>query len=378
MAPRSTRRTRLADITAVGLLAAALASGSTYAVMTSTQQEGPTVVEASGQVSSTQAEPASFTSSQEWGAVAARVGPSVVSIEVATAQGGGAGSGVVWDTQGHIVTNAHVVQGAQEVRVTLDDGRSYAAQVTGSDPATDLAVLSLDDGPSDLTPIEHGAVDDLAVGDPLMAVGNPLGLSGTVTTGIISALDRPVSTRSSEQGSQGSPPAAVVTNAIQTSAAINPGNSGGALVDASGRLIGINSAIASLSSGPSGQGGSIGIGFAIPMSSVDNIVGQLIESGSAEHAFLGVGLADDEATVDGATLTGAAVTQVEEDSPAAAAGMQEGDLIVDIDGERVGSAEALVGQVRERTIGAQVTVDVIRDGQRQELTAALDTRPDEG
>ncbi len=377
MAPRaSTHRTRLTDLTAVGLLAALLASGGTYAVTTAAQQEAPTVVEAGGRAS-TPATTASFTASQEWGAVAARVGPSVVSIEVATAQGGGAGSGVVWDTEGHIVTNAHVVQGAEKVRVTLDDGRSYAAQVAGSDPATDLAVLSLDKGPGDLTPIEHGTVADLAVADPVMAIGNPLGLSGTVTTGIISALDRPVSTQSSEQ-SGGTPAAAVVTNAIQTSAAINPGNSGGALVDASGRLIGINSAIASLSAGAGGQGGSIGIGFAIPMTSVDNIVGQLIDSGSAEHAFLGVGLSDDEASVDGATLTGAGVTQVEDGSPAAAAGMQKGDLIVDIDGERVGSAEALVGQVRERTIGAQVTVGVVRDGQRQEFTATLDTRPDEG
>ncbi len=378
MAPRaSTRHTRLADITAVGLLAALLASGGTYAVTTAAQDPGPTVVEPGGQAGSTPAEPASFTSSEEWSSVADRVGPSVVSIEVASSQGAGAGSGVVWDSDGHIVTNAHVVQGAQEVRVTLADGRSYAAQVTGSDPATDLAVLSLDDGPGDLSPIEHGAVDDLAVGAPVMAIGNPLGLSGTVTTGIISALDRPVSTQSTEQGAQGAP-TAVVTNAIQTSAAINPGNSGGALVDASGRLIGINSAIASLSTGPTGQGGSIGIGFAIPMSSVDNIVGQLIQTGSAEHAFLGVGLQDDEATVDGATLTGAAVTQVEGGSPAAGAGMQDGDLIVDIDGERVPSAEALVGQVRERGIGDEVTVGVVRGSERQEFTVTLDTRPDEG
>ena len=375
--PEPRRRIRWADITAVGLLSALLASGGTYALTTALDDDGPAVSE-SGSTSQQAADersnaPASFTPAEDWGGVAEQVSPSVVAIDVAGSSGAGSGSGVIWDDNAHVVTNAHVVAGAEQVRVTLADGRSYSAEVSGSDPATDLAVLTIADAPADLQPIEVGDDQSLAVGDPVMAIGNPLGLSGTVTTGIVSALDRPVSTTSSEGGQQ----TAVVTNAIQTSAAINPGNSGGALVDGAGRLIGINSAIASLSSAATGsQSGSIGIGFAIPMRSVTSIVGQLIETGAAEHAFLGVSLDNAEAELDGATLTGAGVVQVEEGSPAAGVGLEVGDVVVDIDGERVSSAEGLVAQVRERTTGEEATVGVLRDGERQEFLVTLDARPD--
>lgn len=363
-------RSRWLDITAVGVLSALLASGGTYAV-TQIDDPGvsPVVVESDGSTSS--ATPASFDSDQDWDGVAAEVSPSVVSIDVSSSEGEGAGSGVIWDAEGHVVTNAHVIAGASEVAITLSDGRTYPAQVAGADEATDLAVLQLDNPPSDLTPIETSDGSDIAVGEPVMAIGNPLGLSGTVTTGIISALDRPVSTASSGADS------AVVTNAIQTSAAINPGNSGGALVDANGTLIGINSAIASLSDG-SGQSGSIGIGFAIPMRSVNSIVDQLIETGTAEHAFLGVGLDDSSASVDGATLAGAGVTQVEAGTPADSVGLQSGDVIVRIDGERVGSAESLVGQVRERSTGDETILGVVRGDTEETFTVTLDARPDQG
>ncbi len=374
------RRARLADLTAVGLLSAALAAGGTYALVATTA-DGPVVTSASGTVeadTSTEdanATPAAYADGLDWGSVADRVSPSVVSIQVRTANGGGEGSGVVWDDEGHIVTNAHVVEGGQEVRVTLSDGRSYPAEVTGSDPSTDLAVLQVSDASSDLKAIGIGDEQQLAVGDPVMAIGNPLGLSGTVTTGIVSALDRPVSTAPL---SDGDPSTAAVTNAIQTSAAINPGNSGGALVDANGQLIGINSAIASLPTGSGGQGGSIGIGFAIPMTVAESIVAQLIDSGFAEHAFLGVGLGEGEDTVDGATLTGAEISGVEPGSPAEAAGLRAGDVITTIDEERVPSSTALVAQVRERTSGAEAAIGYIRDGQQDSVSVTLDTRPDDG
>lgn len=363
-------RSRWLDITAVGVLSALMASGGTYAVMNFDDPGvGPVVVEADG--STNTATPASYTSSSDWDGVAANVSPSVVSIDVASEQGAGAGSGVIWNDEGHVVTNAHVIAGATEVAITLADGRTYAAAVTGEDESTDLAVLQITDPPADLRPIETNDGTDIAVGAPVMAIGNPLGLSGTVTTGIVSALDRPVSTQSASANS------ATVTNAIQTSAAINPGNSGGALVNNDGELIGINSAIASLSDGSS-QSGSIGIGFAIPMRSVDSIVDQLIETGTAEHAFLGVGLNNASSQVDGATLAGAGVTSVEPGTPAESVGLQTGDVIVRIDGERVGSAESLVAQVRERSTGDEIELGVIRDGEEDAYTVTLDARPDEG
>lgn len=375
------RMSRLVELASVGLLSAVLAAGGTYGVV-AMQADAPVVTTPGGALATDTAEDdrpnataASLVDGLDWGGVADRVAPSVVSIEVLTDAGGGEGSGVIWDDQGHIVTNAHVVEGAQKVRVTLSDGRGYPAEITGTDPSSDLAVLQVQDLPDDVSPIQIGDDQDLSVGDPVMAIGNPLGLSGTVTTGIVSALNRPVSTAPL---SAGDPSSAAVTNAVQTSAAINPGNSGGALVDGNGRLVGINSAIASLPSAGGGQGGSIGIGFAIPMTVASSIVDQLITSGVAEHAFLGVGLTEGEDTAEGATLTGAQITQVEPDSPAAGAGLREGDVITTIDGERVSSSTALVAQVRERTSGSKTDIGFVRNGSPETVTVTLDTRPDEG
>jgi putative serine protease PepD len=368
-------RARAVEIGAVGLLSALLASGGTYAVLQVSGEE-PVVVEAETAAVTGQptADNASLGTVEDWTGVAEQVSPSVVSIGVLTSSGTGSGSGVVWDGEGHVVTNAHVVAGAREVEVTLADGRTYQAEVVGADTATDLAVLSLENAPDDLTPIEVGDDDNLVVGAPVMAVGNPLGLSGTVTTGIVSALDRPVTTQAADEGRE---PTLVVTNAIQTSAPINPGNSGGALVDASGRLVGINSAIASLSGGQGGQGGNIGIGFAIPVGKAVTAAEQLIEDGSVRHAFLGVGLEDARAESEGAPLTAAGVSQVEPGSPAEEAGLEPGDAIVEIDGERVDSSLSLVAQVRERTTGDEVTITYVRDGARDEVTVTLDARPDD-
>jgi len=378
---------RLTELTSVALLAALLASGTTYAVTehNGTQQAarastGPLGSASPGAAPVLQAN----ASAPDWSATAAAVAPSVVAISVKTAQGGAEGSGVIIDNQAHVVTNNHVVASLgsnAQIRVTLNDKRSYAATIVGTDPSTDLAVLKLQNPPADLSAIALGAAEKLKVGQPVMAVGNPLGLAGTVTTGIVSALNRPVSTSPSggtqDPFGQQAQPEPVVTNAVQTSAAINPGNSGGALVDASGRLIGINSSIASLgsSSGSSGESGNIGIGFAIPVSEVTSIAKQLIASGKAQHAYLGVSSAD--ATVkDGAASRAAAqVTKVSPGTPAAKAGLRNGDAVIAVDGDSVDSSLSLVGQIRQRQIGDAATLTIVRGGVKKDLSVTLASRP---
>lgn len=383
--PRDGRR--LVQTGAVALLAAVLASAGTYAATRPGEVPAPAAATPSATATTNSAGTSPTvvqgnSAAPDWAAVAKAVAPSVVSIDVTTRQGEGAGSGVVFDKAGHILTNNHVVVGAAgggSISVTLSDGRSYTATIVGTDPSTDLAVLKLDNAPDDLTPITLGDSDTATVGEPVMAIGNPLGLSGTVTTGIISALDRPVSTGNNQPqspfGEQQPATEPVVTNAIQTSAAINPGNSGGALVNAKGELIGINSSIAQLGGGMSGQSGNIGIGFAIPVKEAKSIADQLIKSGKAEHAFLGV-TTQDAVTQDGsAKRAGAKVQSVSPGTPAASAGLKEGDVIVAVDGEPVDGSTALVAQVRERTAGEKVTVTIVRNGQRQDVQATLAVRP---
>lgn len=314
-------------------------------------------------------------SAPDWTATASAVSDSVVSISVASGQGTAAGSGVVLDTKGNIVTNNHVVAAGGsggQIKVSMGD-RSYAATVVGTDSSSDLAVIRLTNPPSGLKPVSFADSDKLTVGAPVMAIGNPLGLSGSVTTGIISALNRPVSTSSSEESQQsGSSDDVVVTNAIQTSAPINPGNSGGALVNADGQLIGINSSIASLSSGSSSsQSGSIGIGFAIPANQVRNTTSQLISTGSAKHAFLGLTTEDATATAGGAQLSGAGVHSIQAGAPADKAGVKQGDVITKMDNTTVTSGEGLVGLVRSKKVGQKVTLTLVRDGSEQKVTATL-------
>jgi putative serine protease PepD len=248
----------------------------------------------------------------------------------------------------------------------------------GTDPSTDLAVIKLTNGPSDLKPITLGDANTVKVGDQVMAVGNPLGLAGTVTTGIVSALNRPVTTtdQSTDPNAQTSADP-VVSNAIQTSAAINPGNSGGALVNAGGQLIGINSAIASLgsSSGSSTQAGSIGIGFAIPVNEARSIAEQLITTGVATHPYLGVA-SKDGLVADGSAKRAAAVlTNVVAGTPADKAGLQVGDAIIAVDGNTIDGSLSLVAQVRERNVGDKVTLTVLRAGQTRSLTSTLIAKP---
>lgn len=339
-------------------------------------------------------EPVTNSTSQnpDWERVSKAVRASVVAIDVSNPQEDISGSGVILDGKGHILTNNHVVApGAMEggkIQVVLADGRIYNADIVGLDPMTDLAVIRLSEPPKDLTVAILGDSDKLAVGQSIAAIGNPLGLSSTMTTGIISALNRPVSVRAVDpnQPEQQSPdlpfllrnsataaPTQVITNAIQVDAAINPGNSGGPLFDAQGRVIGINSSIASLSDSE-GTAGSIGVGFAIPINMAKMISQQLINNGQAQHSFLGVVVRIGEATADGVTRRGAQVTEVQKGTAAAQAGIHVGDVIVEIDGHVVTSEKSLTGWVRRYPAGAEVTIVLVRDGKQMQVKAKLQTR----
>jgi putative serine protease PepD len=316
--------------------------------------------------------PAGDGTAPDWVAVANAVEPSVVAVQVNSQQANGEGSGVLLDAKGHVLTNNHVVSGAgsrAQLAVVLSDGRGYSASVVGTDPSTDLAVIQIEDAPSDLTPATIGGSDSVQVGDPVMAIGNPLGLADTVTTGIVSALNRPVTTEA-ESGDT-----AVYTNAVQTDAAINPGNSGGALVDGTGAVIGITSSIATLSSYGGGQSGSIGLGFAIPIDEAKDVADQLIQSGKAEHALLGVTLTGDTVTVDGAQRSAAIVGQVQDDTPAAKSGLTSEDAIIGIDGVSVNGPDSLIAHIRARRPGTAVKLTIVRDNKTIETTVTLATRP---
>ncbi|MEX1177638.1 MAG: trypsin-like peptidase domain-containing protein [Nitriliruptor sp.] len=295
------------------------------------------------------------------GDIAADVSPSVAAVRVSGPRGQGAGSAVIYRADGYLVTNAHVVASGGDVSITLPDGTSMPAEVVGADETSDLAVLHVD---ADSLPVPTYAEAAPKVGDTSVAIGSPFGLDGSVTTGIVSALGRSVST-----------PGVPLVDMIQTDAAINPGNSGGALVDAAGRIIGINTAILS----PSGANN--GIGFAIPVATVHSVAEQLITTGTVEHAYLGVqGVTVDPTVTRRYDLAedvreGVVLVDVESASPAEAAGLREGDTIVAVDGERVASMEELAGRIRRSEVGASVPIEVVRDGDRLELETTLTERP---
>ncbi|WP_241237206.1 S1C family serine protease [Brachybacterium saurashtrense] len=318
------------------------------------------------------ARPAAMTSDEtpDWAAVAETVSSSAVAIQVSTAGGTSEGTGVVLDADGSILTNNHVIDGGQAIQVTTAEGRSYSASVVGADATTDLAVLRIDSPPDGLQAATFADSSTVAVGQPVMALGTPLGLENTVTTGIVSAVDRPVTATGEE--SDGSD--ATYTSALQTDAAINPGNSGGPLVDAAGQVIGINTAIAGIPN-ESGTAGSIGLGFAIPANTARMIAEQLLEDGTAEHAFLGVTSTDGSATQQRATYHGAEVVRVEPDSPASGSGLREGDLIIGVDDTPVGGAAALTGVVRGLEVGSTHTLEIVRDGAVETIEVALGVSP---
>ena len=322
----------------------------------------------------------------DWEAVSATVSPAVVTINVSGQNSSGIGSGAIVDSSGNIVTNYHVissvVDGSGRIQVTLTDGRIYEAKIVGTDQSTDLAVIRLVNPPSDLVAAQFGQSSDLKVGQPVMAIGSPLGLSNTVTTGIISALNRPVQVQASESNDQGNSKdpfnqlqqqnnQAVTTNAIQVDASINPGNSGGPLFNEHGQVIGINSSIASLSSSSSSQAGSIGLGFAIPSDLVVSVVNQLIQNGAVDHARLGVSITTGAARVGNETRAGAQISAVTQGSGAEAAGLRAGDVITAVDDNTVSSAQSLVGYVRRYMGGQEVKVTYVRDGVQNTVQVKL-------
>jgi S1-C subfamily serine protease len=293
--------------------------------------------------------------------VAGRVLPAVVSLEFRVGDQGGFGSGVVIDGHGYLLTNNHVVAPAADIpQATLEavfsDGTRRPARIVGRDPKTDLAVVKVE--VANLTVAQLGRSSTLKPGDSVIAIGSPLGLAGTVTSGIVSAVDRPV--RLEGDGGRGN----AVIDAIQTDAAINPGNSGGALVDSAGAVVGINTAIRTLGAS---EGGSIGLGFAIPIDTAKTIAQQLIRTGHYQHADLGV----NAASVTDGTSDGARVQNVQQGSAAAEAGILENDVITKVGNRTIGSADTLAVAIRERAIGEQVSISLVRDGRPLAVTVTL-------
>jgi putative serine protease PepD len=290
--------------------------------------------------------------------IAERALPAVVSLSIRQAVGGAGGSGFIIRDDGYILTNNHVISSALQdptavVEVALADGRRFDGAVIGRNVSYDLAVVKID--AQDLPVLPWGEDSDLKVGDGVLAIGAPLGLSGTVTSGIISALERPVTVGGGEQTS--------FISAIQTDAAINPGNSGGPLLDDRGRVVGINSAIVTLAQGVSG--GSIGLGFAIPVDVARRIAGELLKTGSSLTPIIGVSL---DPAFPG---PGARVLEVTPGGPAADAGLQPGDVVIALDGRRVSNAENLIVSIRANAPGDVVVLTVVSDGRQQEIPVTL-------
>ena len=302
--------------------------------------------------------------------VSAKVLPSVVKIEVTSQQGSGSGSGVVISSDGTILTNNHVVELAANggtVTVDFNDGTSASAEVLGTDPLTDTAVIKAS-GVSGLTPITIGKSSNLTVGQSVVAIGSPFGLDSTVTTGIVSALDRPVNVGVDQSG------AATVYPAVQTDAAINPGNSGGALVDLNGNLVGINASIRSTAGGDGQDAGSIGIGFAIPIDEIRPIVEQLEKGEQATHAQFGISVSDAPQAQNGQTsVTGAQVQEVSEGSTAQKAGLEKGDIITKVDDHVITGSDSLVATVRSYRPDDKVEVSWSRNGEEQTAKVTLDS-----
>jgi putative serine protease PepD len=393
-AQRSRGRTKVAaGLTALvlisggagGLVAAGLGSNGAVAAA---PVAGATLGSSTQTISNASSTPLSYA------AIAAKVLPVVVSIDVVAGNSGDTGSGIVLTSDGYILTNNHVVTAASNggsITVHFNDGSTATAKIVGTDLASDLAVIKV--AKTGLTAASLGNSSTVKVGDAVLAVGSPLGLTGTVTSGIVSALNRPVDTTAQAQqqptdpygllggqggsGSGGSSgdtsttsSVATVFGAIQTDAAINPGNSGGALVDAAGNVIGINSAIASLgSSSSSSQSGNIGVGFAIPINTAKTIAQELITTGKATHAQIGLSVQTNTNSTTGETSV--VVGAVTPNGPSAAAGLQAGDVITKIDSTLVPDADTLIATVRSHTAGDKVTITFTRGGVTKTATVTI-------
>jgi putative serine protease PepD len=346
--------------TGTGLVLAAGTGAATYAAIASGEPE--TVVR---QVTVADATPAAASSDVSVADVYRRAHASVVEITVTTQSSSGLpfgresetqqaqGSGFVYDEQGHIVTNQHVVDGAESISVLFPNGQRYDATLVGSDASTDLAVIKVDAPASALEPLELADSSQLEVGEGVVAIGSPFGLEDTVTAGIVSALDRQMEALNGF----------TINNSIQTDAAINHGNSGGPLLDLDGRVVGVNAQIRSES------GGSDGIGFAIPSNTVESVVSQLVAGRSVEHAYLGVGLTELDSG-DGVQLS-----EVRSGAPAAEAGLEVGDTITAVDGTEVDSSAALQETIDAKQPGDRVTITYVRDGATRTVDVELAERP---
>ncbi|MEU4486397.1 trypsin-like peptidase domain-containing protein [Streptomyces purpurascens] len=358
-------------ILAAALVAGGLGGGLGYTLAKNNDEtSGSTTVSASTSGGDLKRDPGTVAG------VAAKALPSTVTIEAESNSGeGGTGTGFVFDKQGHIVTNNHVVAGAVDggkLTATFPSGKKYDAEVVGHAQGYDVAVIKLKNAPSDLKPLTLGDSDKVAVGDATIAIGAPFGLSDTVTTGIISAKNRPVAS-SDGSGSQAS-----YMSALQTDASINPGNSGGPLLDAQGNVIGINSAIQSTGNGGfgTGQSGSIGLGFAIPINQAEYVAQELIKTGKPVYAKIGASVSLDDSS-DGAQITdqgAGGAAPVEPGGPAAKAGLKPGDVITKLDDRVIDSGPTLIGEIWTHKPGDKVTITYERGGKQQTVDVTLGSR----
>ncbi|MEU3994532.1 trypsin-like peptidase domain-containing protein [Streptomyces fungicidicus] len=360
----------IAGVLVAALVAGGLGGGLGYTLAKENDSNGSTTVSSSTSGGNVKRDPGTVAG------VAAKALPSTVTISAESSSGeGGTGTGFVFDTQGHIVTNNHVVADAVDggkLSATFPNGKKYDAEVVGHAQGYDVAVIKLKSAPSDLKPLTLGNSDDVAVGDSTIAIGAPFGLSNTVTTGIISAMNRPVAS-SDGTGSQAS-----YMSALQTDASINPGNSGGPLLDAQGNVIGINSAIQSTSNGGfgTGQAGSIGLGFAIPINQAKYVAQELIKTGKPVYAKIGASVSLED-TTGGAKITdqGAGGSEpVDPGGPADKAGLKPGDVIIKLDDRVIDSGPTLIGEIWTHKPGDEVTITYERGGKDHTTELTLGSR----
>jgi putative serine protease PepD len=340
MAPMSKQ---VATIAASLLLAAGVGGAVGAGVALETRDESPAATP------TTSAQPVAQSTSSI-AAVYERVKDGVVKVSTSGATGGATGSGFVIDEEGHIVTNQHVVAGAESVSVEFSDGSEETAEIVGTDPSTDIAVLDVNRPSSLLTPLRFAAEGSLQVGNQVIAIGSPFDLEGTLTTGVISALGREIR----------SPNGFTIENAVQTDAALNHGNSGGPVLDTQGRVVGVAAQIRSES------GGSDGIGYAVPGDTAQRVARELIADGTVDHAYLGVSLEDDGP---------ARLESVRRDTPAARADLHAGDTVTEVDGEAVESGDDLRAAIDAKKPGDKITLTIERAGAPRTVQVTLGQRP---
>ena len=371
--PPPPRRRGWGTTVAAAVLAGALAGvggAAGYTALDDDQASSSPATPAENTLNSTADSPVTATDGSVR-SVADKLLPSVVQINVSSSSGSGNGTGIIMSSDGQILTNNHVVEVAADggaITVVLSDGTTAEAGIVGRDPLTDIAVIQAE-GVSGLTPATFGSSADVAIGEEVVAIGSPFGLEQTVTSGIVSAVNRPVTSGGNQDGGPSS-----VFPAVQTDAAINPGNSGGPLVDMSGNVVGINSAIQT-ASGASSEGGSIGLGFAIPIDMARAIAGQILDGQTPTHARIGVSVSN-QIQEDQITTTGALVEEVEPGSAGEDAELEVGDVVTAVDGKRVTSSDALVALIRSYRPEDRVTLTYLRGDEEREVEVTLDS--DEG